>query len=267
MRTDRRYGWKPDLPDHRDRYRLVTPQAIANLPTKVDLSTDVHMPPVYDQQQIGSCTANGIAAAFEYSLRAQGLTDFMPSRLFVYYNERSMEGSVSTDSGAQIRDGITSIAKQGVVPESLWPYDGEPANSDGTWPAGHLAAKRPPLALYSQAQHAEAVKYERVAQDEDHIKAALAAKLPVVFGFTVYSSFESQEVAATGQAPMPSFDDEVLGGHCVVCVGYDDAEQRWLCRNSWGEGWGKAGYFTMPYAYLTNSQLASDFWALQRVSG
>lgn len=266
MRTDRRYGWNPDRPDHRDRVRLVTPAQRLALPDKVDRSTDPAMPGVYDQAQIGSCTANGIAAAFEYDLRRQGLADFMPSRLFIYWNERAMEGNSGFDSGAQIRDGIKSIAKQGVVPESEWPYDGDPADSDGSWPAGHRAGQEPPKALYSEAQHSEAVEYERIIQDALHLKSVLAAGIPFVFGFTVFSSFESQEVAATGEAPMPQPGDSVLGGHCVMAVGYDDSQQRFLVRNSWGTSWGKDGYFTLPYAYLTNRRLASDFWTVRVVS-
>lgn len=266
MRTDRRYGWTPDLPDHRDRVRTAEPAALANLPSSVDLSQDAHMPPVYDQQQIGSCTANGIAGAFEFDLRSQGLADFAPSRLFIYYNERAMERTVGQDSGAQIRDGIKSVARQGVVPESAWPYDGDPADSDGSWPAGHLAARKPDAALYAEAQHAEAVAYDRVPQQADQIKAVLASGMPVVIGFSVYASFESAEVARTGDAPMPTTDEEQLGGHCVLLVGYDDATGRWLCRNSWGTGWGKAGYFTLPYAYLTNRSLSSDFWTVRKVS-
>lgn len=266
MRTNMVYGWRPDLPDHRDRFREVAPANLANLPKHVDLSTNPAMPPVYDQQQIGSCTANGIAAAVEFMLRAENLTDFMPSRLFIYYNERAAEGTVGSDSGAQIRDGVRSVAKQGVCPEDEWPYDGDPADSDGSWPAGHRAAMRPTSACYAAASGTTAVQYERVPQELGHIKAVLAAGDPVVFGFTVYSSFESQEVAETGDAPLPGPDEEQLGGHCVVAVGYDDATQRWLCRNSWGTGWGKAGYFTLPYAYLTDSRLASDFWTVKRVS-
>lgn len=266
MRTAMHYGWTPDLPDHRDRYRSAEPESLAHLPAAVDLSTQSSMPPVYDQQQIGSCTANAIAAAFEFALRKQKIADFMPSRLFVYFNERQMEGSVGSDSGAQIRDGIKSVAKQGVVRESEWPYDGDPAESDGSWPAGHLAARKPPAALYAEAQHAEAVDYARVPQQADQIRAVLAGNDPVVFGFSVYASFESAEVAQTGDVPMPRPDEAQLGGHAVLAVGYDDKTRRFLVRNSWGSGWGKAGYFWMPYAYLTNSRLASDLWTIRKVN-
>src|SRR5215831_9700412 len=123
------YGWVPDLPDARDHLYSAPHIALAALPPSVDLTAAC--PPVYDQGRIGSCTANAIAAAFEFDLKKQGLTDFMPSRLFIYYNERAMEGHVQFDSGAQIRDGVKSIATLGVCPETDWPYDDTPASSDG----------------------------------------------------------------------------------------------------------------------------------------
>ena len=92
----------------------------------------------------------------------------------------------------------------------------------------------------------------------------MAGGYPFEFGFTVYESFESQEVAQTGVVPMPQQTEKVLGGHAVMAVGYDDAQQRIIVRNSWGTSWGQQGYFTMPYAYLTNHQLSSDFWTIQR---
>lgn len=267
MRTNRTYGWVRDLPDHRDRYRSLNPSDCAALPSKVDLRTSPHMPEVYDQLQIGSCTANGIGAALEYNQRQQGLDGFMPSRLFIYYNERATEGSVGYDAGAQIRDGVRAVAKLGSVPETVWPYDGKPANSDGSWPKGHRAAMKPGADVYKQALEHQALVYERVVQFPEHIKAALAGEELVVFGFSVFSSFESQEVAQTGVAPMPQPGDSQLGGHCVTAVGYDDERQVWICRNSWGVDWGQAGYFEMPYPYLTDNRLASDFWVIRTVEG
>src|SRR5437867_10708726 len=118
VRPIQRFGWVPDLPDARD-FLFSAPEAVlAALPTKVDLRRQ--MPPVYDHGQLGSCTANAIAAAFEYDQVLQKLADFMPSRLFIYYNERAIEGTVASDSGAMIRDGIKSVAKLGVCDEQLW---------------------------------------------------------------------------------------------------------------------------------------------------
>jgi C1A family cysteine protease len=98
------------------------------------------------------------------------------------------------------------------------------------------------------------------------MKGCLASGYPFVYGFTVYESFESDEVAKTGAAPMPTAGEKVLGGHAVVAVGYDDASQRFISRNSWGTGWGMAGYFTIPYAYLTDGNLADDFWTIRLVA-
>jgi len=97
------------------------------------------------------------------------------------------------------------------------------------------------------------------------MKACLAAGNPFVFGFTVYDSFETQEVANTGVVPMPGRNESVLGGHAVTCVGYDDSTQRFIVRNSWGTSWGQAGYFTMPYAYLLDDNLSDDFWVISLV--
>jgi len=70
-------------------------------------------------------------------------------------------------------------------------------------------------------------------------------------------------VATTGIMPMPKKGEQVLGGHCVAMVGYDDSKQVIICRNSWGADWGMAGYFTMPYAFLAKN--CSDLWQVSQV--
>lgn len=266
-RSVARYGWVRDLPDMRDRVYSVPEAVSTTLPASVDLRTGTPgFMPCYDQGQIGSCTANAIAGAVEFGLRKEKLPDFVPSRLFIYYNERVMEGTVGTDSGAQIRDGIKSVATQGVPPESEWPYDAVPADANGQFPAGSAEATKPPAQVYEDALKNKVTSYQRVPQDLAHIKGSLAQGYPVVFGFTVYSSFESQQVASTGVVPMPAAGEQVLGGHAVVAVGYDDSASRFIVRNSWGTAWGMDGFFTMPYEYLTNTQLASDFWTVRVVA-
>jgi C1A family cysteine protease len=243
------YGWLPDLPDHRD---LLLAAPVGSLPPAVDLGQ--HCPPVYDQGQLGSCTANAIGAAIQYDEIKQGLPSVMPSRLFVYYNERVIEGTVGTDSGAMIRDGIKSVNQLGVCPESDWPYDLS------------YYAIQPSNACYLHAADTKAVLYQRVTRDLDHMRACLAGGYPFVFGFSVYASFESGAVARTGVVPMPKHGESLLGGHATLAVGYDDASSRFIVRNSWGTTWGDSGYCTMPYAYLTTRGLASDFWTIRSVS-
>lgn len=248
--TRRRYGWIPDLPDHRDEiYEM--PRRAAKLPTKVDLRP--LCPPVYDQGSLGSCTANALAGAFAFDQRRQKLVRFPPSRLFVYYNERVLEGTTDSDSGAMLRDGMKAIAAQGFCSESIWPYRVE-----------RFRDKPSPLCYRAALGH-KALQYSRVPQDLASFKTCLAAGFPFVFGFTAYDSFESDEVARTGVVPMLAQDESVLGGHAVLAVGYDDTSQRFFVRNSWGAGWGQAGHFTMPYAYLTNTNLAADFWTVRLV--
>jgi len=248
-----RYGWIPDLPDHRDHVFSAPTPVLTELPPSVDLRPGCPKT-VYDQGRLGSCTANAIAAAFEFDLSKQELPDFMPSRLFIYYNERRMEGSVDSDSGAMIRDGIKSVAKQGVCMEDAWPYDITKFTNE------------PSADCYTSAQSNRALAYQRVPQTLNQMRGCLAHGFPFVFGFSVYESFESDEVSKTGVVPLPGAGEAQLGGHAVLAVGYDDAPARFLVRNSWGPDWGQGGYFTIPYSYLTDRGLASDFWTIAQVA-
>jgi C1A family cysteine protease len=273
------YGWVRDLPDHRDRkYSLRAPSIEAQslpwwqsvliwlhilkpptpppgppLPASVDLRPTC--PPIVDQGNLGSCTANALAGALGFLEVKDDLAPKPFSRLYIYYDERVIEGTVGTDAGAEIRDGIKTLAQgqQGACYETTWPYD-----------IGKFTVEPPPQA-YAEGEAHEILVYERLDNTQiAQLKDCLASGFPFVFGFTVYASFESQTVAQTGVVPMPGLVDFPVGGHAVVCVGYDDSTQRFLCRNSWGTGWGMQGYFTIPYAYLTNPGLASDFWTISR---
>jgi len=256
------YGWTPDLPDHRDFLYAVPPHVTAvALPPSVDLRPQC--PPVYDQGQLGSCTANAIAGAIEFDQIKEKLTESTPSRLFIYYNERVIEHDVQLDNGAQIRDGIKSVASQGVCPETSWPYSDQNTDPDPCPTCPY--AKKPSANCYSQAKNHKVKLYQRLTPVLDTLKGCLASGYPFVFGFTVYASFESQQVAQTGIVPMPAPGEKVMGGHAVMAAGYDDSKQQFIVRNSWGTGWGIKGYFMMPYAYLTNSNLADDFWTIRMV--
>lgn len=247
------YGWIPDRPDQRDFLYSAPAPFLRELPPKADLRAGC--PPVYDQGQLGSCTANAIGGAIEFDQIREKLPQvFVPSRLFIYYNERVIEGSVSSDAGAMLRDGIKTVAKQGACPEPMWPY---------------VIAKfklKPSQTCYTEAAKHTAVTYERLVQSLAQMKGCLSSGYPFVFGFTVYESFETSTVARTGKVPMPGGKERVLGGHAVCAVGYNDADRTFLCRNSWGTGWGMRGYFTMPYGYLTSTDLAADFWTIRAVS-
>jgi C1A family cysteine protease len=246
----RKYGWKRDLPDLRDH--MMAFEGLAET-TRVDLRD--RCPPVYDQSQLGSCTANAIAAAYQFDeIKQCSAKPFMPSRLFIYYNERDMEGTISVDSGASIRNGIKSVNRLGVCHETLWPYD--------------IAkfAVRPTQECYQDSKQHKSLRYHRIKQNSQQLKSALNSGYPVVFGITVYESFESEEVAKTGVVPMPTGDEKLLGGHALLLVGYDNESRQWLFRNSWGEEWGDKGYGYLPFKYLApKNNLAGDFWIIETV--
>jgi C1A family cysteine protease len=213
------------------------------------------MPPVYDQGQLGSCTANSIGAILEFNEMKQGEPDAAtPSRLFIYYNERAMEGTIPQDSGAEIRDGIKSVAQLGAPPETDWPY------------VITKFAKRPPAKAFRDARKHQAIRYARVLQTEMGIQNVLASGYPISFGFTVYESFES-DVGPDGVVPMPEPDESTVGGHAVVAIGYRQIRRQlyFECRNSWGPDWGDEGYFWLPAGYVTSHSLARDFWVIEQV--
>ena len=199
----------------------------------------------------------------------EGLQAFTPSRLFIYYNERSIEGRVPFDAGAFLRDGIKSVASEGDCPETLWTYDDTPPAVDGgAFPPGAKAATQPDQRCYDEAVKHEALTYLSISQNLADMKSCLAEGFPFVFGFTVFPSFESEAVARgdnAGWVPLPGSDEKTIGGHAVLAVGYSDEDQVFICRNSWGTGWGENGYFFMPYAYLLDDNLSDDFWTIRLI--
>jgi C1A family cysteine protease len=249
-RSPKWYGWLPDLPDHRDfLYSAIAPR-MAKLPRNVDLQPQCS--PVENQGSLGSCTANALAGAVEFLENKDRVRFVDLSRLFIYYNERVIEGTVDQDSGAFLRDGIKSLAKQGVCPEPQWPYIIDRSTFK----------KKPNAACYSAAQKRRILSYHRI-DTLDEMRTCLADGFPFVFGFTVYESFESETVARSGVLNLPAKRERVVGGHAVMAAGYHEASRRFVVRNSWGADWGKKGYFTMPYDYLSNRDLSDDFWTIR----
>ena len=244
------YGWLPDRPDQRDMYYSAIAAPPKKLPSSVDLRPVCSS--VENQGQLGSCTANALVGNLEFLEKKTGKPATDLSRLFIYYNERALEGNVSQDSGAMIRDGIKTLAKQGVCDEGRWPY------------VTTKFSVKPPAACYKQGLQHQITSYHRVVTLQE-MRMCLAEGYPFVFGFTVYESFESPAVAKTGRLNLPKPSEKSLGGHAVMAAGYDDATKRFLIRNSWGTDWGMKGYFTIPYAYLDNRNLSDDFWTIRAV--
>ncbi len=254
--TCKKYGCNRSSLDHRDfKYTLKSPETQKSLPKSVDLRESNHLPPVYAQGDIGSCTANAIGGALEYDRSLQGLGEWMPSRLFIYYNERVLDNTVYSDAGSTIRTGMTVVHKQGYAKSELWPY---------------IETKytvKPPKAAYTDASHHITLQYSAVNHTENDIKLVLGEGYPIVFGFVVFKGLESESARNDGHVPIPEFNQRPLGGHAVMLVGYDDNSQNYIFRNSWGASWGDGGYGYLPYAYINNPKYAMDFWVIRHIKG
>jgi len=250
------FGWKPDLPDIRDRVVVIPAAQKSYPPPNVDLRPKDALP-IYNQGNLGSCTAQAICAAAHYAFVQQGLRAFPPSRLFVYYNERKIDQTVDSDAGSSIRTGMKTLSNFGVCDEDCWPYD------------IRQFRKQPSEECYKQAKKnmASETGYARVQQNLDDIKTVLSKGFVFCFGFRVLDSFMTSDVEHTGKMPMPQSGDRVVGGHAVMCCGYDDDRRVFIIRNSWGEDWGDKGFFYMPYDYMTSRWLTMDLWVLTEMGG
>jgi C1A family cysteine protease len=247
-------GWVRDALDARD-LKFTTEKDLLTLPAQVDLRS--FCSPIEDQGQLGSCVSHSLAGALEFLENKDNKSFARMSRLFIYYNARALEGTVKSDSGCTIRDAIKTLVKQGDCPETDWPYTISKFKT------------KPSCKSYSDGLKDVITVYNSVDNTNlSLLKAALASGYPFAFGISVYSSFESNSVITTGIVPMPNVKKEqLLGGHALLAVGYDDTKQWFIVRNSWGTSFGDKGYIYIPYAYLTNSTLANDFWVITKDKG
>ena len=253
------FNCAPDQPDSRDFQFQPSPGLVP--PAALDLRACAYgFPPIYDQGQLNSCTANAVVAVLAYDIRRQNQDpNFEPSRLFVYYNERYAEHLIGQPSygnhgaPAYMRDCIQTVDAQGFCSETDWPYD--PIKLD----------TRPPDKVYKLALEHRACEYRRISQDVDQLKACLAGGDPFVCGIIVHQSFASTATQNTGIVAMPSEDEATLGGHAIAIVGYDDAKEWFIFRNSFGTAWGDQGHGYIPYNYLANAMLSMDFWMVKKV--
>lgn len=240
-----RFDMIPDLANFKDHTFSI---AAPHYPASYDLSR--WQPPVLDQGEEGSCTAHGGAGLMAFLAIKSGKPYTPLSRQQLYYSTRALEGTVREDSGAQLRDVIKALNKTGMAPELLWPYT-EPFT------------KKPTAKVLAAAALNRAAEYQRVAVSVTRMKDAIVNGFPVLIGITVFDSFESDAVAASGIVPMPLTTEASLGGHCMYAFGYDDSKRAFLVRNSWGESWGIEGNCWIPYDYLGSTDYGSDYWVVR----
>lgn len=254
MSTIRIYNHKKGPPDARDfkfsvQLRLAAKQP---LPVAVDLRTlyPKFIPAVLNQGSLGSCTANAASNALRFLLRKEKIKDWQPSRLYIYWFSRFLEGTTNEDSGCYIRDVMTAIHTYGVCDETLLPYN-----------VNKYKLKPSNSAVRAATPHTRDFKYLSVDTTLLSIKQCLNAGFPIVFGMDVYESFESEHVTKTGIVPMPDTKlEQLLGGHAITMFGYDDSKKCFIVMNSWGVNWGDRGYFYLPYDYLV---YMNDLWTMK----
>ncbi len=285
----RKFGWRRDLPDIRDytvnqnqvSVRLLSignqkpiiellkkaglgKKTSGKMPLKVDLRK--WCSPIEQQGNIGSCTAHAGVGILEYHEKRCYGKILDASRLFLYKTTRNLMKEAG-DCGGYLRHTMGAMALFGLPPEEYWPYI--EARFD----------EEPPAFCYSFAQNYQSIQYYRhdpvgIPKNDilDSVKAHLAAGLPSMFGFTVYSSYIQAD--KNGMIPFPNQNERVAGGHAVVAVGYDDNIKirnenpkgretigAIIIRNSWGKEWGDKGYGWLPYEYIL-SGLADEWWSL-----
>jgi C1A family cysteine protease len=217
------------------------------LPGFVDLRP--HLTPVEDQGDLGSCTANALAGAVEYLERRLNNSEERVSRLFLYWNERDLEGTANQDHGACLDDGIRALQKDGICTELIWPYD------------TRRVFKKPHDDAYDAAEGHTIDEAHRVKIELHDLRHCLAEGYPFVFGLQLGRAF--QKVGDDGVVALPDAGDNA-GGHAMLCVGYSDQDQVFVVRNSWGPKWGDGGYCYIPYEYLGDPKYAHDAWTLRR---
>jgi len=252
-------GWLPDDPDLRDysqRHENVAPMlrltaAIGTDPLPLIVDLREGFSPVEQQGAIGSCTANAAAGVIEFMQRRARAKYIDMSRRFLYKMTRQRMGFMG-DTGASLRETLKTLVDVGAPPESLWPYDIRHYDDEIPGEVLSHAFPRRVLTYYTLDPLGQGTD-----QTLDELRRAVAAGIPVMFGFTVHSNWDQRSAVI----PMPSSRDRHVGGHAVVAAGYDDTRDLLLFRNSWGAEWGEGGYGWMPFAYLVHGW-AQDFWAV-----
>ena len=243
-------GYRPDTKDANDKKYAAHRFQAEKLPPRVDLRH--YLTPVEDQGEVGSCTGNAMAGAYEYLAMRQLGTAGDVSRLFIYYNARSLAGEIEEDAGATLRNCIQVLRKMGACSELTWPYHPE------------RLFHRPYDQAYEEATQFLIDDAERIDVDLYAMKHCLAEGYPFAFGLQLFDSFMRE---GNKGIPMPNPErEESQGGHAMLCVGYSDKDRVFVVRNSWGAHWGDKGYCYIPYDYMTNPEYCDDCWTIRSVT-
>ncbi len=244
---------------------LPAPDVLADVLAAVPAAVDLRgcgFPPVHAQGELNSCTAHVLSALLYHAMFKRCRDEaFEPSRLFLYYNQRNFRRAVGKPRygrrGAPVcmADGIKSIRDNGFCSEQQWPY------------VETMFDVKPASSLYEFSARRRAYRYFPVAADIAHLKGCLSEGYPLACGIAMYESFLGPAVRRSGRVALPAAGEGLRGGHALVVVGYDDARQHFIARNSFGPHWGDGGHCYLPYAFLADPRRGFDFWIVRAITG
>lgn len=236
-----KYKLGADQIDWRDRYYNFAKTSLRESVDLRPMATDIEQ-----QSKLGSCTSQAIVGAYELMLKRDFPESFVElSPLFLYYNARLQDGTINEDIGAYPRDAIKAAKLYGICRESLWPYN-----------ISNFKV-RPTDECYKDALNYSISKYYRLST-VDNITDALNADCPVVAGITVFDEFD-EITTANPILKMPRNENQQpIGAHAILFVGYDLNKKLILARNSFGKNWGENGYFWIPFEYC--KEYLTDAW-------
>ena len=188
--------------------------------------------------------------ALEMLIIKKNISPFLDrSRLFIYNAARVMEGTIDKDDGTYVSAGVKVAGIYGCPLESDWPYDHK------------YVFVAPPPEIYQKASTFKVSQYLSVATGNvEAARKILAQGYPIILAMDCFESFLSPQVMRNGWVTKPGPKEKNLGGHAVVIVGYNDSNQCFIVRNSWGPLWGIQGYFFMPYTYY--QEYTFDPWTI-----
>jgi len=268
--SDRVYGWIRSDPDPDDRMYAVPPQVVAAAPPAIDLSLPTlpkPFEPSLNQAAQGSCGPHTAAEDLIFAmLRQDNLgAAVLPSVRFIYWCTRMIMGTTNEDSGVDNRSLGLALQQFGWCDEEKCPYQG-----------GDFTAMRtkPSQEAFDQAAERKIQAVFGVPADTDTMCACLSNGDTFWVGCKLYPPFESQRTGQTGIVDMPIRGMQPIGGHDMLCVGYNRSSAMFgdippgyfKLKNHWYSGgvpWGANGYCFMPINYLINPNISGSYYTVR----
>lgn len=240
-----------DLKFHKEYKQIIN----LNLPDKINLYNLIPLP-ILNQENLGSCTANVISNYILYYFKQYKMKEYQPSRLYIYYFSRLLEGTINEDSGCDIRNVLKAVSKYGACNEKIYPY------------IIKNFKEIPPYYCFLDGKlRIKKIRYLSIEQNLNIIKNCLYRRYPIILGVNIYESFENQDTLKSGNILMPNINiEQNLGFHCILLIGYNDIENNFIFINSWGDGVGNNGLFNIPYEYILSNQLSNDLWIIDSIN-